>query len=147
MYVGVYVCDVCDVCVFAITATPFIIELSNFGLTILMWISKNGFLKFLKEPFLYISLRFLWAFPTLNHREFFYTYYLCSVECLYLFMYICVYLCTICYCDSSHIIQHKASKLWHNTPHGTILKWFSHFFGNFFCRVISLFLYFFKISL
>ena len=40
----VYVC-VC-VCVFAITATPLHLELSNFGITFLIWISKNSFLKF-----------------------------------------------------------------------------------------------------
>ena len=56
-------------CVFAITATPFNLELSNFGITFLMWISKNGFLKFSKNwffaelsPFFYISLRFLCNF-------------------------------------------------------------------------------------
>ena len=65
MYVGVYVC----MCVFAITATTFYLELSNFGITFLMRISKNGFLKFLKNcffpellPFFYISLRFLCNF-------------------------------------------------------------------------------------
>ena len=58
----------CSMCmyVFAITATLFNLELSNFGITFLMWISKNGFLKFKKNyfcaellPFFYISLRFL----------------------------------------------------------------------------------------
>ena len=63
--VCVYVC----MYVFANTATPFNLELSNFGITFLMWISKNGFLKFLKNcffaevsPFFYISLRFLCNF-------------------------------------------------------------------------------------
>ena len=65
MYVGVYVC----MYVFAITATPFNLELLNFGTPFCMWISKNGFLKFLENclfadllPFFYISLRFLWNF-------------------------------------------------------------------------------------
>ena len=56
-----YVC----MCVFAITATPFNLELSNFGITFVMSISKNDFLKFLKNcffaellPFFYISIDF-----------------------------------------------------------------------------------------
>ena len=36
-------------CVFAITATPLNLELSNFGITFVMSISKNNFLKFLKN--------------------------------------------------------------------------------------------------
>ena len=51
---------------FTITATPFNLDLSNFGITLHMWISKITFLKFLKNcfyaelsPFFYISLRFL----------------------------------------------------------------------------------------
>ena len=69
--VFVYVC----VCVFAITATPFNLELSNFGITFLMWICKNGFLKFLKNcffpellPFFYFSLRFLCKFEELLRK-------------------------------------------------------------------------------
>ena len=67
--VCVCVCVCVCVYVFAITATTFNIELSNFGITFLMWISKNGFLKFSKNcffaelsPFFYISLRFLCNF-------------------------------------------------------------------------------------
>ena len=55
--------------VFAITATPFILELSKFSITFLVWISKKAFLNFLKNcffpellPFFYISLRFLCNF-------------------------------------------------------------------------------------
>ena len=44
-YLSSAVC-VC-VCVFAITATPFNLDLSSFGITLFMWISKNSFLKFL----------------------------------------------------------------------------------------------------
>ena len=53
-YLGSAVCGCVCVCmyVFAITATPFKLELSNFGITFLMWISKNGFLKFSKKCFL-----------------------------------------------------------------------------------------------
>ena len=64
---SMFVC-VC-VCVSATTATPFNLEVWNFGIAFIMWISKNGFLKFLKKyfyaellPFFYISLRFLCNF-------------------------------------------------------------------------------------
>ena len=45
-------------CVFAITATPYNPELSNFGITFLMCISKNSFLKFWKLFF----MQFYYAF-------------------------------------------------------------------------------------
>ena len=51
-YMCVYMC----VYVFAITATPFDLELFSFGITFLMWISKNGFqICFFQSyfPFLY----------------------------------------------------------------------------------------------
>ena len=67
--VCVFVCMCVFMCFFAVTATPFNLELSNFGIPFLMWISKNFFLKFLKNcffaelsPFFYISLRFLCNF-------------------------------------------------------------------------------------
>ena len=70
------VCLCVCVYVFAITATPFNLELSNFGVTFLMRISKNGFLKFLKNcffpellPFFYISLRFLCNFEEQLHKK------------------------------------------------------------------------------
>ena len=64
VYVCMCVCVCVCLCVFAITATPFNLELS-----ILLGISKNGFLKFLKNWFLaellsffYICLKFLCKF-------------------------------------------------------------------------------------
>ena len=57
-YVCMYVC----MCVFAITATPFNLELSNFGLAFLMWISKNGFLKILNIAFCWVIAPFLYYF-------------------------------------------------------------------------------------
>ena len=65
MFVSIYV----SMSFIAIVATPFNPQLRNFGTTFLMWLSKNGFLKFLKNcffpellPFFYISLRFLCKF-------------------------------------------------------------------------------------
>ena len=67
--VCMYVCIYLSMYVIAIVATPFNLQLWNFGTTFLMWLSKNRFLKFLKNcffaellPFLYISLRFLCNF-------------------------------------------------------------------------------------
>ena len=67
MYVGLCGC-VC-MCVFTITGTLFSLEISNFGITFIMWISKNSFLKFLKNCFyaelllfINISLKFLCNF-------------------------------------------------------------------------------------
>ena len=69
VYVWVCVCVFVCVYVLAITATPFNLELWSFGITILMWIFKNDFLRFLKNcffpeilPFFYISFRFLCNF-------------------------------------------------------------------------------------
>ena len=65
MFVCMYVC----IYVSVIVATPFNLELWNYGTTFLIGLPKNGFLKFLKKsffaelsPFFYISLRFLCNF-------------------------------------------------------------------------------------
>ena len=57
------------VCILLIVATPFNLQHWNFGIIILTWLSKKGFLNFLKNcffaelsPFFYISLRFLCNF-------------------------------------------------------------------------------------
>ena len=42
--------------------SKFNLELSNFGITFLMWISKNGFLKFLKNPFSELLPFFIYFF-------------------------------------------------------------------------------------
>ena len=68
MYISMYV--------ISIVATPFTLQLRNFGTTFLMGLSKNGFLKFLKNcffaellPLLYISLRFLCNFEEELHKN------------------------------------------------------------------------------
>ena len=68
-YIRRFVCIYVCMCVHSITATPFNLELWNFGIWFLVWSSKNGFLKFLKKyffpellPFFYFSLRFLCNF-------------------------------------------------------------------------------------
>ena len=69
MFVCIYVCIYVSMYVSAIVATPFNLQLWNFGTTLLTGLPKNGFLKFLKKfffaelsPFFYISLRFLCNF-------------------------------------------------------------------------------------
>ena len=64
-----YLCMYLSIYVIAIVATPFNLQLWNFGTTLLTGLPKNGFLKFLKicffaelSPFFYISLRFLCNF-------------------------------------------------------------------------------------
>ena len=47
-----------NVCIFSIVATPFNLHLRNFGITSFMWLSKKGFLKFLKKKFLAELLHF-----------------------------------------------------------------------------------------
>ena len=69
MFVSIYVCGYVCMYVFSILATPFNLQLRNFGITFLIWLSKNDFHNFLKKnvflellPFFYISLRFLYKF-------------------------------------------------------------------------------------
>ena len=58
-------------------------------------------------------------------------------------MFICMYVCLF---DSSNTVQPAALKLWHTIPCFEYLKMgFSHFWKKN-CRVIALFIYFFKIS-
>ena len=61
-----YACLYVFMYVFSIVATPLNMQHRNFAITFLNWLSKNGFLKFLKKnfcaelsPFFYISLRFI----------------------------------------------------------------------------------------
>ena len=61
-YLSSAVCVCVCMYVFAITATPFNLELSNLAITFLMWISKNDFLKFLKNCFLQSYCPFLYFF-------------------------------------------------------------------------------------
>ena len=65
MYLSIYL----SMYVLAIVATPFNLQLWNFGTTLLTGPPKKGFLKFLKNcffaelsPFFYISLRFICNF-------------------------------------------------------------------------------------
>ena len=52
---------------------------------------------------------------SITAKKIFFRYYLSSAGCLYVSMYLSMYLCE---CDCSHTVHPTALKLWHNTPHG-----------------------------
>ena len=61
-------------------------------------------------------------FLIFNHRKNLlcpldFRYYLSSAGCLYVCIYLSIY---VCLCDCSHTVQRRALKLWHNIPHVTI---------------------------
>ena len=58
-----------NVCIFSIVATSFNLHLRNFGITSFMWLSKKGFLKFLKKKFLAKLLPFFFqTVSPVNYR-------------------------------------------------------------------------------